>query len=116
MISHDERETVLKVFRKLAAMDIQNPEWGPMDEQLWILSWLEDNQLVTEAEVKLFEHKQGEPRCTSDHPISECFVPVIVDAVVIILDLHRVTGYLHEKNKLILQYYLALSQVGYIRH
>lgn len=115
-MTKDQQETVKNVFSKLAAADAAETSWTDIDEQMSMLEWIDDPQLVVEAAVIMAIHSKGEPRCGTDHDLTECFVPTLVEAVGIILDLYGKTGNLHVKNKFILQYYLAMAQVGFIRY
>lgn len=115
-MTKEQQDTVKYVFGKLAAADNAETSWTDIDEQMSMLEWIDDPQLVIEAAVVMSLHSKGEPRCGTDHPISECFVPVLVEAIGYILDLYAKTGNLHAKNKFILQYYLAMSQTGFIRY
>lgn len=115
MMTQDQAKIVMAVYRKFAEQDEQNAEeWTPIDEYMEKLDWLNNGQLIIEAQVKYNEHKSGEPRCQYPHGKTECIVPIIVDAVMAILDLYKKTGNLHEKNRFILMYYLALSQANWI--
>lgn len=114
MMTKDQQLIVTQVYRKFYESDSADEGWTDIDEQMSMLEWLDDNQLVVEAAVLMQLQAQGTPRCGQPHPISQCFVPTIVEAVGYILDLFANTGSLHAKNKFILQYYLALSQIGFI--
>lgn len=114
MMTKDQQDTVTKVYRRFYESDLADAEWTDIDEQMTMLEWLDDNQLATESRVKFNEHVNGKPRCMQDHTGSECFVPTIIEATSAILDLYESTSNLHEKNRFILRYYLALSQVGFI--
>lgn len=114
MMTKDQQEVVSQVYRRFFDADMLEKNWTNIDEQMSMLEWLDDNQLVIECAVLLQLQTQGEPRCNQNHPTSECFIPLIIDAVTSILDLFSATGGLHEKNKFILRYYLAMSQVGFI--
>lgn len=115
MMTQDQAKTVSMVYRKfLAQEDTNGDDWTILDEYMEKLDWLDNDQLAIEAEVKYNEHKSGEPRCQYPHDEKECFVLVIIDAVMAILDLYKKTKNLHEKNRYILSYYLALSQANFI--
>lgn len=116
MLNNDQKEIVRKVYNKFAESDAAGNEgWSEIDENMSYLDWLEDSQVVIEAAVKLQLQQQGVPRCNLDHRNpGDCFVPVVLEAVGYILDLYANTGHLPTKNRFILQYYLTLSQIGYI--
>lgn len=114
MMTKDQQEVVSQVYRRFYDADANDKNWTNIDEQMHMLDWLDDNQLIVEAAVLYQIQTAGEPRCNQKHPITECFIPLVIDAVTSILDLFAETGSLHEKNRFILQYYLAMSQVGFI--
>lgn len=114
MMTKDQQDTVKQVYSRFVESDKLETEWSGVDECMSMLEWLEDHQLTIEAAVVHHLHCNGQPRCTQDHPIEQCFVPVIIEATGIILDLYAKTGYLHQNNRFILGYYLSLSQVGFI--
>lgn len=107
-------ETIEKVYQRFLESDIKQQGWSELDEQMYALECLSDNQLTIEASVKLNEHLSGNPRCSQDHAIEQCFVPVIVDAVTIILDNYMESGDLSVNNRFVLEYYLSVSQIGLI--
>lgn len=113
-MTKDQQEIVSRVYVKFYKSDCTDEGWTDIDEQMSHLEYLEDNQLVIESAVLIQLQSGGQPKCTLDHPNKECFVPIVIEAVGYILDLYESTSNLHPKNKFILQYYLALSQVGHI--
>ena len=113
-MTSDQKEVVKQVFQKFLDTDNAETEWTDVDEQMSMLEWIDDHQITIEAAVKIIEHSQGTPRCHHNHSLDECFVPLIIDAVKAILELYEETQNLHEKNRFILSYYLALSHVGFI--
>jgi hypothetical protein len=114
MMTREQQETVTQVYRQFASSDTHDREWTNLDTYMEALAWLDDQQVVVEAAVMVQIHTGGEPRCTQNHPIEHCFVPVIIDAVGYILGLYADTNHLHQKNRFILEYYLAVSQEGLI--
>lgn len=111
----DQAATVTKVYRKFVNNDQMESDWTPIDEQMSMLEWINDEQLLIEASVKLEKLKKGNPRCAIDHPGKECWVPLVLDAIEAILGIHKENKILHPHNRFILQYYLALAQIGAIR-
>lgn len=114
MMTKDQQDTVTKVYRQFVDSDTQDRQWTTLDTYMEALSWLNERQVAIEAAVMVQLHASGQPRCTRDHPIEHCFVPTIIDAVVHVLNLFSETGNLHQKNRFILEYYLAISQDGFI--
>ncbi len=114
MMTPDQQKTVTQVYRRFFDSDLADTEWTDVDEAMSMLDWLDDKQLVKEAAVKIMEHTAGTPKCNQYHGDLPCFVPTIIEASTYIVDLYTDTENLHEKNRFILQYYLALAQVGFI--
>lgn len=114
MMTPDQQKTVLQVYRRFVESDLSDTEWTDVDEAMSMLEWIDDSQLVKEASVKIMEHMAGTPKCNQYHGDLPCFVPTIIEASTYIVDLYNSTENLHPKNRFILQYYLALSQVGFI--
>lgn len=113
MMTPDQVRIVAQVYRRFA--ESEDRPWDSLDDNLWPLEWLDNDQLHRECDVLLEKHRQGKPRCDVEHKKeNECFVPTIIDAVVAILDLYKKTGYMHKNNRYILEYYLALTQIGMI--
>jgi len=113
-MTQDQKVTVSQVFQRFVESDTAERGWSDVDEQMSMLEWLSDGQLAIEASVLLQIQSGGNPQCRQEHSKSACFVPTILEAVGVILDLYGKTSNLHPRNKFILQYYLALSQVGFI--
>jgi hypothetical protein len=114
MMTKEQQITVSQVYRQFAESDSKDMEWTNIDTYMEAMSWLDDNQLIIEAAVVHQIHCSGQPRCTQEHPIEHCFVPVIIDAIGHILDLYAETKNLHVKNRFVLEYYLAVTQEGLI--
>src|ERR1035437_6702179 len=114
MMTEDQKSTVSQGFAQFSAEELKATAWTDVDECMSLLDWLEDVQLVIEAEALFNLHKKGTPRCGVDHPIEHCFVPMIIDAVSAIIVLHKETQYLHQNNRYILQMYLSLTRIGEI--
>jgi hypothetical protein len=114
MMTQDQAKVVAHVFRQFLTADIKHAQWTHIDDQMEALDWLSDDQVCVEAEVIYNKQKDGNPRCIMDHEPSKCMVPLIIEAVQVILKLNKETGFLHYKNRFILQYYLLLSHIGEI--
>lgn len=112
MMTSEQSKMVSLVYRQFASSEELG--WGELDENLCLLEYLDDDQLHREADVLLSKHQQGKPECRVKHEISACFVPKIIEAVSVILELYKETGNLHKNNRYVLQYYLALSQINHI--
>lgn len=112
MMTPDQRKTVTKVYNHL--LDNEKRGWDGLDDYIDCLDYLEDDQLYREADVLHQQHSKGIVRCQQDHPRENCFIPLLVEASSAILELYKETNSMHPKNKYILQYYLAMQQVGMI--
>lgn len=111
-MSADQKNTVITAYQHLLASE--NRGWDDLDDYIGYLSNLDDQELHREASA-IFSHHDGKPvKCEQDHPRDKCFVPVLVDASGAIVELYNETGQLHEKNRYILEYYIAMYHVNAI--
>lgn len=113
MMTPEQRRTVVEVYNHFIESE-KRGGWDVLDDYIVWLEILDDDQLHREADVVYYHHNLGSVRCREDHPKDKCFVPILVEAVGAILELYKDNGHLHEKNKYILQYYLAMNQTGMI--
>lgn len=116
-MSKDEQRTVSQVFARFSDLDSRaTNRWTRIDELMCVLQDLTNEQIVAEASVQMQVHKtKGQPRCRTDHPISQCFVPTVIEAVDAIVRLYSESAEnVHPKNRFVLSYYLVLSHMGYI--
>lgn len=114
MMPEDEQKIVSIVFKRFYQLDVENLKWGEIDECIYTLDWMSDEEVIIEAAIKIQMQTSGTPRCKKTHTSDECFVPTIIEAIGHILNLYGETSELHKNNRFILLYYLALSQTGHI--
>lgn len=117
MMSKDEQRVVSQVYARFHDLDSKTTNrWTRIDELMCLLQDLSNEQIIIESAVQCQTHKtKGQPRCKTDHPIDQCFVPTVIEGVEAILKLYTEnTDNLHPKNRFILSYYLVLSHLGYI--
>ena len=107
-MSKDQVKTVVFVYNRL--MENEKRGWDAIDDYMDWLEYLDDDQLHREVDVMYEIHGRQQVKCSKDHGKEECLIPMLLEAVGAIIDLYKETGDLHEKNKYILQYYLALTQ------
>jgi hypothetical protein len=112
MMSPEQRKIVTEVYNHL--LESEKRGWDGLDDYINQLEFLSNDQLHREADVVYTYHENEVVRCSQDHAQEKCFIPVLVDAVAAILTLYKDKGNMHEKNKYILQYYLAMNQAGLI--
>lgn len=112
-MSPDQVRNVANVYRRLMLHE-EGRGWTKLDDDMAHLSYLDDDELVREAEVAFCHHDGKNPRCPKDHDIRECFIPTLIDAVTAILDLYRETENLHVNNRYVIECYLAIDQQGSI--
>lgn len=106
-----------KVLRRVLAQFKINDEileWTEFDTNMELLTWLTDDELCREAAIKFETHMRRDARCTKNHPRDQCFIPIILDAVAIILDHHEEAGNLIKHTRYMLEFYLSLTQTGEI--
>lgn len=109
----DEVKAVEQVYRTFLSGE-EHAGWDEIDTQLEYLDYLEPEQLYKEATVQLTYHKASGVVCSEEFCNQDCMASDVVDAVEIICTLYNETGSLHEKNRYILQYYLALGHLKMI--
>lgn len=112
MMTKEQTEIVKQAYSHL--LDSEKRGWDGLDDYIDYLDYLNDDQLHREADVIYSYHITGMPRCSQNHAREKCFIPVLVEAAGAILELYKETGNLHEKNKYVLQYYLAMNQANMI--
>lgn len=112
MMSPEQRKAVSEVFNHL--LESEKRGWDELDDYIQMLEFLDNDQLHREADVIFEKHSRSDVRCIQNHSKEKCFIPVLVEAVGAILEVYKENGHLHERNKYILQYYLAMNQTGLI--
>jgi hypothetical protein len=112
MMTPEQRKTVTRAYNHL--MEREARGWDGLDDYIDYLEYLDDDQLHREADAIYAEHAKGKVRCLQEHPIENCFIPMLVDAAGAIIELYKETNSMHAKNKYIIQYYLAMQQAGII--
>jgi len=115
MMTKAEKDVVSMVYRRFIESEYDD-YWTDLDEKLYELEWLTDKETVIESMVKYAQHSRTGTvfRCKREHSPQECFSPYILQAVESILLLYEETKDLHPKNKYVLAFYLAMSEVGLI--
>jgi hypothetical protein len=116
MMSEEEVKVIRMVYNRFMDMDSDKavPTWTDLDDNLEIVDYLTDSELVVECEIKYESHSGGIFRCSQNHPQTQCFAPFILEAVEYILDLYGETEELHVNNRYILCFYLAMSELRLI--
>src|SRR5579864_4811848 len=108
MMSQEQRKIVLDVYNHL--LESEKRGWDGLDNYVEFLDYLDNDQLHREADVIYSQHYNARVCCAQDHPPEQCFVPILVEAAGAILELYKESGNLHDRNKYILQYYIAMNQ------
>lgn len=112
MMSPEQVKTVVQVYNHL--LENEKRGWDGLDDYMDYLEYLDNDQLHREADIVYCNHSTGTVRCQQDHAREKCFIPIMVEAVGAILELYKETNNLHDKNRYILQYYLAMNQAQMI--
>lgn len=112
MMNPDQVKIVVQVYNHL--LENEKRGWDGLDDYIDYLEYLDNDQLHREVDVLYFYHSRGPVRCQQNHAREKCFIPIMIDAVGAIINLYKETGNLHEKNRYILQYYLAMNQAEMI--
>jgi hypothetical protein len=108
MMSKEESDIVKSVYTRFLESE-EESTWTEIDENLEFYGYLSDEEVIKEAKIKFEEHSSGVFRCKNEHDIKFCFAPKILEAVEYILNLYDETGFLHEKNRYVILYYLVMS-------
>lgn len=113
----EDLSIVVDVYRKFYFIDTRtNKDWTVLDEQMSMLNDVSSAQLYAESSQLLIKQKTGNPRCKTDHPTSECFVPTILKAISLILEEYKNNSQLPKEVCFILKFYLSISAVGFIKY
>lgn len=112
MMTKDQSKTVIQVYNHL--LENEKRGWDGLDDYMDYLEYLDNDQLHREADVVYMQHRNGPVKCKQEHAIEQCLIPIMVEAVGAILELYKETNNLHDKNRYILQYYLAMNQADMI--
>lgn len=114
MMASEEKEVVSLVYRRFIESE-SNGSWANLDETLWYFEIISDRDVINESMIKYLSHSKSPFRCKNDHDSKYCMAPLILDSVESILLLHeKEETDLHPKNRYILTYYLAMSELGLI--
>ena len=112
MMTKEQVKITSQVYNHL--MENEKRGWDDLDDYLSYLEYLDNDQVHREADVVYCQQQGQDLRCHSEHPVEQCLIPIMVESVGAIIELFKETGNLHEKNRYILEYYLAMSQCGMI--
>lgn len=110
MMAQEQSQIVKLVYSRF--IDSEEEIWSEFDDNLEFVGYLTDKELIQECSIKFFEHSKGDLRCVENHDPAYCMAPLVLEAVEAILDLHDKTGELHEKNRYIMEFYLAMSAMN----
>ena len=110
MMTQEQSQIVKLVYTRF--IESEEEDWSDLDCNLEFCGYLSDKELIKECSIKVFEHSKGDLRCVENHAPTYCMAPLVLEAVEAILDLHDKTGELHEKNRYIMEFYLAMSAMN----
>ena len=113
MMSEDQVQIVKSVYNRFLSCE-EGSVWSNLDEMMEYFEFLTDGEMITEATLRMQMHIQMGIKCSNDHPIQDCFAPIILEAVEAIVELYSKTKSLHLKNRYVLAYYLTLSELRLI--
>jgi hypothetical protein len=112
MMTPEQTKNVVFVYNHL--IDKENRGWDALDDYIQTLEYLGDEELCIEVEIAYAYHDGFQVKCEQTHTKEQCFIPLLVEAVCSIVELYKKTGDMHQKNKYILHYYLAMDQAKMI--
>lgn len=113
MISRDQENDLKEIYRSLISNDYKR-DWKPIDDRLYELDFLSDEEIVKETEIQIYNHSLGEVMCKEEHNGKICLMPTLLRAVDAICESWNETQDLVPKCRYILQNYLAISHLGII--
>lgn len=112
MNEEEKIKIVRQVFDRLSQSEEET--WTDIDTYLEMVQFLDDDQLMREAEVQFLAHKGQVLRCKIEHKHSECFAPKFPLAAGVIIDDYIKRGKLAKNARYIIEYYLTLSYLKVI--
>lgn len=112
MMTREQKDIVLTTY--LRFIESEEETWTSLDTNLEMFEMLTDTEVVIEASVKMLGQETGTIRCYQNHKQEYCFAPTIQEAVHAIIELWDETKELHYKNRYILLYYIAMSELKLI--
>lgn len=113
MMTPEESAIVKIVYERFLSSEKLN--WDEIDDNLELVGFMSDKELVVECTIKFMDHSFGRFRCAKEHIDGDiCFAPLILEAVGSVIKLYDTTQSLHERNKYVLSYYLVMSELRLI--
>ena len=112
-MSKEQSEIVKLVYNRFIESE-DEIAWTDLDSNLELMGYLTDRELMKETQIKIFEHSKGIFRCGQSHSQENCMAPLILESAIAISDLYEKTKQLHGKNRYVLEYYLAMSEMNLI--
>lgn len=112
MMTPEDKTAVIRVYNHF--LKSEEDGWSNLDDNLEMMDLLSDEELANESIIRQEYHKQNGIKCVTNHDPNECFATVILESVDAILKLYEETKELHLKNRYILLYYMAMSEMRII--
>ena len=122
MMTREEADTVKLVYSRLYESEYdsligkgEECHWTDLDDNLEFFSYLSDSELVREVQINHLVYSKGRVfRCAQNHKQEYCFAPYVLESSESIVKLYEETKELHCKNRYILIYFLAMSEMKLI--
>lgn len=115
ILNPKEQERVDDLLRTLNIVEEAHPEWSEFDDNMSALNWLGDDETFREASYIQKIHVNSNPQCP-DHAIPhDCNIPKFIKCVDLILGFYEHIGEMPKSYRYILQYYIAIVQLGEIK-
>lgn len=112
-MTKDEIEIIKSVYDRFLLCD-GDDYWSSLDEMMEYFEFLDDNEIINEASMRILLHRRDGIKCANDHNIEDCFAPTILDAVEAIVQLYDESKTLDNKNRYVLSYYMTLCELKLI--
>lgn len=108
-----EIRTVTTVYEHLLQEDWKR-DWGELDNHLYSLSQLDDDQLSKEVVMQLVKHEKTPPKCIMDHnhAVGNCVAVAVMAAARALNRTFKPGDVFTKEERYIIEHYLAQSHMA----
>lgn len=109
----NEQDFILnRAYKICQDLDRKQEEWSDLDEQMYLLGWLNDSQIVLEADMAI-ERNSSKDICQYNDEADDV-VAILESAAVSAVEIWREYKSLHANDRYVLEYYLSLCHLKII--
>lgn len=119
MMTEEQVRIVKAVYSRFIESEAET--WTDLDSNIELYDYLNNRELVAESEIKFNKFSKKVFRCSQHHGgdpkmhLQElCMAPIILEAVGAVISLYRETKELHPKNRYLLTFFHAMSEMKMI--